>query len=55
VPGSLPEEWQLLLQVDSDRRNGMCWGDEGHLYFMIRREDLRAARFDGVQLIVQCG
>jgi hypothetical protein len=55
VPGSRPEEWQLLLQVDSDPRNGTHWGNEGRLCFMIRREDLLAARFDQIQLIMQGG
>ena len=47
--------WRLLLQVDSDlAATGMEWGDEGRLYWMIRHEDLVAARFDRTVLHAQC-
>jgi Domain of unknown function (DUF1963) len=36
----------LLIQIDSDPRIGMAWADAGRLYWMIRREDLAAGRFD---------
>jgi Domain of unknown function (DUF1963) len=36
----------LLIQIDSDPRVGMAWADAGRLYWMIRREDLAAGRFD---------
>jgi hypothetical protein len=36
----------LLAQVDNDSRSGMEWGDTGRLYWMIRRDDLAAGRFD---------
>ena len=45
----------LLLQVDSIlAATGMEWGDEGRLYWMIRHEDLVAARFDRTVLHAQC-
>jgi uncharacterized protein YwqG len=47
-------EWRLLLQVESDKNAGMMWGDAGRLYFWIREEDLRAARFDQTLMIMQC-
>ena len=28
--------WHNLLQVGSDDAAGMCWGDEGTLYWMTR-------------------
>jgi len=36
----------LLAQIDSDSRSAMGWGDAGRLYWMIRRDDLTAGRFD---------
>jgi uncharacterized protein YwqG len=47
-------DWQLLLQVDSDGNAGMMWGDAGRVYFWIRVEDLRAARFDRTCTVLQC-
>ena len=47
-------DWLLLLQIGTDAQAGMSWGDEGQLYLWIRREDLRARRFDQARLILQC-
>jgi uncharacterized protein YwqG len=47
-------DWRLLLQVDSEPRASMYWGDSGRLYFMIHKDDLRRRRFDNVWLILQC-
>lgn len=47
-------DWRLLLQVDSEERTGMYWGESGRIYFLIRHEDLRHRRFDKVWLILQC-
>jgi uncharacterized protein YwqG len=52
VPGA--HDWRLLLQVDSDANAGMMWGDAGRVYFWIRDEDLRAARFDRTCAVLQC-
>ena len=52
-----PRQWSdevLLLQVDADDRAGMDWGDSGRLFYLIRRDDLVAARFGGVRLAFQC-
>lgn len=46
--------WLLLLQVDSEDRTGMMFGDMGRLFFMIRRQDLVQLRFDDVWAILQC-
>lgn len=46
VVRKLASELVLLAQVDSDSRSGMAWGDTGRLYWMIRREDLAAGRFE---------
>lgn len=48
------EGWRLLMQIDSEEEIGMVWGDAGRVYLMIRRDDLTKARFDRVQLNLQC-
>jgi uncharacterized protein YwqG len=48
------QEWQLLLQVDSDETAEMAWGDDGMLYYWIRRRDLRALDFSDTWLVLQC-
>ncbi|MBV8247830.1 MAG: DUF1963 domain-containing protein [Comamonas sp.] len=47
-------QWLLLLQIGSDEKGGMGWGDSGQLYLWIRRDDLRARRFDQARLVLQC-
>jgi uncharacterized protein YwqG len=49
------DEWQLLLQLDSDDRADLMWGDGGMLYFWIRAEDLAERRFEKVWMTLQCG
>ncbi|MDR0965354.1 MAG: DUF1963 domain-containing protein [Myxococcales bacterium] len=50
-----PDEWQLLLQLDSDDDGPeWMWGDSGRIYFWIRRTDLAARAFDKTWLILQC-
>jgi uncharacterized protein YwqG len=49
----LVTELVLLAQIDSDSRSGMGWGDAGRLYWVIRRDDLAAARFDRVSFTWQ--
>jgi uncharacterized protein YwqG len=52
-PGA--DEWQLLLQVDSDEHNlGAMWGDCGRVYFWIRQDDLKRRDFGKIWLILQC-
>ena len=52
-PGA--KDWELLLQVDSEQRAGMMWGDGGRLYFMVHRKDLEKFQFDNAWLVLQCG
>lgn len=47
-------DWQPLLQIDSDERARMMWGDAGRLYFWMRAADLREQRFERAWLILQC-
>lgn len=46
--------WRLLLQLDSDDRTDMMWGDAGKLYVWIRDDDLAARRFERTWTILQC-
>lgn len=50
------DEWSLLLQLDTIESGDfeLMFGDSGHLYFYIRKEDLQARRFDRIWLIGQC-
>jgi Domain of unknown function (DUF1963) len=46
-----PQDWCLLLQLDSDYDAGLDWAGSGMAYFCIPRGDLRARRFDRAWLI----
>ena len=46
-------DWQLLLQVDSDERIGMRWASMGMLYYWIKKSDLQARKFDQIWLVLQ--
>jgi uncharacterized protein YwqG len=49
-------DWILLLQIDSDDKGpGWMWGDDGRIYFWIRKQDLQERRFDNIWTILQCG
>lgn len=48
-------DWQLLLQVDSDPdRLGWLWGDNGRVYFWLRRQDLAGCNFENPWAVLQC-
>lgn len=47
-------DWVLLLQIDSDDRTEMMWGDTGMLYFWIRKRDLAKRDFDKTWMLLQC-
>lgn len=51
------DKWRLLLQLDTVECGDfyLMFGDAGHIYFYITKEDLEAKRFDKVWLILQCG
>ncbi len=47
-------DWELLLQIGSDDNAKMMWGDWGAIYFLIRRVDLEAHRFERCGFVFQC-
>ncbi len=47
-------DWTLLLQLDTDDETHIMWGDGGMLYFWIRKDDLKAGRFEDCWMILQC-
>jgi uncharacterized protein YwqG len=53
-PPELIDDWQLVLQIDSDSEAGMTWGDVGRLYLCARKRDLMARRFDQCWMDMQC-
>ena len=48
------DQWQLLLQIDSDDDSKMMWGDSGMLYYWIKEQDLKEDKFENSWLILQC-
>lgn len=50
-------EWILLFQMGtlSTDETEIMFGDCGHIYFWIKKEDLKKKNFDNVWLILQCG
>ena len=48
------DDWQLLLQIDSDDHMGTVWGDCGRVYYWIRQQDLRDRDFGKAWLVLQC-
>ena len=48
------KDWELLFQMDSDDNADMMWGDLGTLYFVIKKDDLAARRFDRIWFSWQC-
>jgi uncharacterized protein YwqG len=49
-----PNDWRLLLQLDSEEGAQIVWGDAGRLYCWIRDKDLQAKRFDRCWVFLQC-
>ncbi len=50
------KDWMLLFQVGTiDGYDGEYrWGDQGNLYFWIKKQDLKMRNFENVWLILQC-
>lgn len=52
-PAHAAQDWQLLLQLDSDEACGMQWGSAGMLSFVIERSALAARQFDQAWAVLQ--
>lgn len=50
------KDWVLLFQMGTIETEGyeLMFGDCGHIYFWIRKDDLIHCRFDKIWLILQC-
>jgi uncharacterized protein YwqG len=46
--------WQLLLQIDSDEKMKIMWGDTGTIYLGVKTNDLATADLSQAHLILQC-
>lgn len=46
------KEWHLLAQIDTDDDAGMDWAGQ-RIYFLIRKEDLTARRFNRTHFTTQ--
>ncbi|MCG6838514.1 DUF1963 domain-containing protein [Fusobacterium nucleatum] len=53
---STSKDWILLFQMDTVETNDyeLMFGDSGHIYFWIKKEDLKNKNFDNIWLILQC-
>ena len=51
------QDWMLLFQMGTieTEKTEIMFGDCGHIYFWIRKQDLKECNFDKVWLILQCG
>ena len=53
---SASKDWILLFQMDTIESDDyeLMFGDSGHIYFWIKKEDLKNKNFDNIWLILQC-
>ena len=51
------KDWMLLFQMGTieTEDSEIMFGDCGHIYFWIRKQDLKECNFDKIWLILQCG
>jgi uncharacterized protein YwqG len=47
-------DWRLLLQIDSDETLDAMWGDAGTVWWMARRDDVAAGRWENGMWNFQC-
>ena len=53
---SASKDWMLLFQMDTVETSDyeLMFGDSGHIYFWIKKEDLANKNFENIWLILQC-
>ena len=53
---SASKDWILLFQMDTVESDDyeLMFGDCGHIYFWIKKEDLANKNFENIWLILQC-
>jgi uncharacterized protein YwqG len=51
LPGT--QDWQLLLQLDTDYEAKMVWGVEGRCYYWIQTKALQERQFENTWFIMQ--
>ena len=53
---STSKDWILLFQMDTVETSDyeLMFGDSGHIYFWIKKEDLANKNFENIWLILQC-
>jgi uncharacterized protein YwqG len=47
-------DWQLVMQFDSEMSMNWEWGSAGRVYFMARRQDIEAGDFSNCWAVLQC-
>jgi uncharacterized protein YwqG len=52
IPGS--SNWKLVLQLDSDERLDVMWGDNGRLFFWMHEESIRNRQWNEAWVKLQC-
>jgi hypothetical protein len=52
-PDDPANDWQLLLQIDSDQEFDLMWADGGRLYFWVRPSDAQKRDYSGCWLTIQ--
>jgi len=52
IPGAF--DWKLLLQIDSDDRLDVMWGDSGKLFFWMQTEAITNRQWNAVWVKLQC-
>ena len=47
--------WRLLLQLDTDDKLNVMWGDAGMIYYWVEEDKAKKGDFSNAWLVLQCG